>query len=113
MKRIFLFMLLGSVIADAFAQKTDIKGCVLDAQSQTPMEFANIVLQTTDSVFVSGTTSDVNGNFRITQVAQGDYQVAVSSLGYATQYRAVKRGEASVDRSVHSFNYYNHFYHFL
>lgn len=55
MKRMILIMLLGSMVVGAFAQKIDIKGCVLDGKNQEPMEFANVVLQTTDSVFVVGT----------------------------------------------------------
>ena len=97
MKRMILFMLLCSVIVDAFAQKIEIKGCVMDGGNQVPMEFANVVLQTVDSSFVSGATSDVKGSFRIEQVIPGDYRVVVSSLGYETQYIAIQDITKSVD----------------
>lgn len=97
MKRLVLIMLLCSVVVNAFAQKIDIKGCIVNGEKNEPMEFANIVLQTTDSVFLAGTTSDMKGHFRLDQVAPGNYQVAVSSLGYVTQYISINDLSKSVD----------------
>lgn len=97
MKRMILFMLLCSVLGDAFAQKIEIKGCVMDGRNREPMEFANVVLQTADSAFVSGTTSDQKGHFTLAQVSSGDYLVAVSSLGYSTQHIELKDISRSVD----------------
>lgn len=97
MRKMMFAVLLGSMMVGAFAQKVEIKGCVLDGKKQQPMEFANIVLQTVDSVFITGTTADTKGNFTLGQVAPGDYQVAVSSIGFTTQYIDIKDISKSVD----------------
>ena len=49
------------------------------------IEFANVVLQTSDSVFVSGTTTGKDGRFVLPKVSTGDYRLVVSSIGYETQ----------------------------
>lgn len=59
-----------------------IKGKVLNAEGNEPMEFANIFLQTTDSTFVTGTTSQANGLFTIEKIQPGNYHLVVSSIGF-------------------------------
>ncbi len=83
---IMAIILLGSVAQGIFAQQIKIDGKVHSAQSKEPMEFANVVLQTADSVFVTGTVTDEKGIFSIPVTHAGDYLLAVSSLGYQTAY---------------------------
>jgi hypothetical protein len=45
-----------------------------------------VVLQTPDSAFVTGAVSDDNGRFAIANIKPGDYRLAFSYIGYATQY---------------------------
>ena len=81
MKRIiFGIMLLGCMVQGVFAQNLGIKGLVKDGRDKEPLEFANVVLQTTDSVFILGTTTDGKGRFALDKVGAGDYLLAVSSL---------------------------------
>ena len=90
MKRIlFAIMLLGCMIQGVFAQNLEIKGMVRNGRDKAPLEFANVVLQTADSVFITGTTTDGKGRFMLDKVKAGDYLLAVSSLGYETQYIAL------------------------
>lgn len=97
MKRIiFGVMLLGCMIQGAFAQNLEIKGLVKDGLNKEPLEFANVVLQTIDSAFVIGTTTDEKGNFALDKVNAGDYLLAVSSLGYETQYVSLNGFNKSV-----------------
>ena len=50
-----------------------------------PVEFANVILlQVNDSSFVTGTVTDENGNFSF-PIANGDYLLKVSFLGFQTQ----------------------------
>ncbi len=58
---------------------------------------ANVVLQTADSVFITGTTTDGKGRFMLDKVKAGDYLLAVSSLGYETQYIALDGFNKSID----------------
>jgi hypothetical protein len=57
-----------------------IKGKVLDESSKAPVAFANVVLLNADPLI--GTTSDINGNFRIENVPVGRYDIQVSFIGY-------------------------------
>ncbi|MDR0428852.1 MAG: carboxypeptidase-like regulatory domain-containing protein [Tannerellaceae bacterium] len=86
---IFTFILLAGMIQNSFAQNIDIRGIVRDAKNREPAVFANIVLQTTDSMFVKGTTTDSNGHFSIQDVKPSNYLLVVSSLGYKTKYLPV------------------------
>lgn len=97
MKRIFLCVLLFAVAMEGFAQKIEIKGCVMDGRNGLPMEFANIILQTADSTFITGTTSDMKGHFTLAQVNSGNYLVAISSLGYSTHHIEIKDIAKNVD----------------
>lgn len=97
MKRIiFGIMLLGCMMQGVFAQNLDIKGWAKEDQNGEPLEFANVVLQTVDSIFVVGTTTDGKGYFAFDRVEVGDYLLAVSSLGYTTQYVSLKGFNKSV-----------------
>ena len=71
------------------AQQLQIRGKVIDLSDKSPLEFANITLQTADSAFITGTTTDSKGLFRIEKVKAGDYQVSVSSIGYKTSVVSV------------------------
>ena len=69
MKRIlFAIMLLGCMIQGVFAQNLEIKGMVRNGRDKAPLEFANVVLQTADSVFITGTTTDGKGRFMLDKV---------------------------------------------
>ena len=98
MKRIlFAIMLLGCMIQGVFAQNLEIKGMVRNGRDKVPLEFANVVLQTADSVFITGTTTDGKGRVMLDKVKAGDYLLAVSSLGYETQYIALDGFNKSID----------------
>ena len=93
---IFGIMLLGCMMQGAFAQNLGIKGLVKNGRNKEPLEFANVVLQTTDSVFVLGTTTDGKGSFVLDKVKSGDYLLVISSLGYETQYVSLNGFNKSV-----------------
>jgi outer membrane receptor protein involved in Fe transport len=64
---------------------TKIVGTVVDSVSSSPVEFANIALMdaATDKP-VNGALADEKGKFTITKVAEGNYNVVISFLGYET-----------------------------
>lgn len=57
----------------SFAQKTEIKGCVIEELDNipTPVGYVNISLMRNDSTFVKGTAGDENGDFNIREVEKG------------------------------------------
>lgn len=87
MKRmILIIILLGSMIQGAFAQNITIAGKTISSRQGEAIEFANVVLNTVDSTFVSGATTDAAGQFSIKSISTGSYLLSVSSLGYKTVY---------------------------
>ena len=68
-----------------FAQKTsvNVSGTIKDKVSIEALPFVNVVLKkSTDSSFVSGTISNVNGLFTISDAKPRDYLLEVTYIGY-------------------------------
>ena len=95
MKKIYLlllFIILTNSI-NLFAQKNFEKkdvgmvaGRVLDNDSKAAIEYANIVLLSIqDSSVITGTVTDVNGQFRLGDIAFGKYLLDVRFIGYQSQ----------------------------
>jgi hypothetical protein len=79
MKHIFLpFLLFFIGLNMAFAQTGIVEGKILDAKTNESIPFANVVLQGT----TTGATSDIDGNYKITGIKPGLYNVEVSYIGY-------------------------------
>ena len=86
MKRLLIAILLSSMVQGIFAQKIEIKGTIRNTTDNEAVEFVNVVLQTIDSTFVSGVSTNNNGNFIFNKIDAGDYRLVLSSIGYNTQY---------------------------
>lgn len=95
--RIAFILLCCCMIEGAFAQVIEINGGVKEARTNGTLEFANVVLQTIDSTFVMGTTTDNKGYFVLKGELKGDYLLVVSSLGYKTRYVSLNGLERDVD----------------
>lgn len=98
MKRIgILFISFILSIPLLYAQRIKIDGIVIDGGTNKPAEFVNVVLQTPDSTFVAGVSTDANGAFRLEKIATGDYRLVVSALGYAELHTDLTGLSRSVD----------------
>lgn len=92
MKNIYLIITLLLLInsINSFAQKSFEKkdggmvtGRVLDNDSKAAIEYANIVLLSIqDSSVITGTVTDVNGQFRLGEISFGKYLLDVRFIGY-------------------------------
>lgn len=87
--KVFLavFMLFGTAMAQEKPQKapTKITGKVVQANDGKPVEYATIaILKVTDSSMVNGTVTNEKGIFTVTGVANGNYLLRVSFMGYQT-----------------------------
>ena len=92
----------------AFAQETavqkghaKISGAVIDAESNQPVEFANVaLLDPQTGKPVDGSVCDDKGKFTIVKVAEGTYTVSISFIGYETQtienVKIDKKGDVSL-----------------
>jgi outer membrane receptor protein involved in Fe transport len=66
-----------------------ISGSIIDSTSQKPIELATVILLDKDGKISAGATCDLEGNFRVQQVNAGEYNLAVSFLGYQTKSQPV------------------------
>ncbi|MBN2365958.1 MAG: TonB-dependent receptor [Calditrichaeota bacterium] len=65
-----------------------IKGKILDSEFQVPLEYSNIVLYShRDSSMVSGTVTNKDGYFELTNVPPGTYDLEILFLGYERETR--------------------------
>lgn len=67
-----------------------LSGRVLDGSTGLPIENANVFLAQT----VLGTSTDEQGNFRITRIPPGTYRVVVSRVGYQMQTQSLTIGQS-------------------
>lgn len=82
-KTLALLLLFTSVTT--YGQSTYI-GKITD-EKNAPLPYANVVaLSLPDSAFVVGTTTDLQGNFKLEQVTEGQL-IRISSIGYVTVYK--------------------------
>ena len=84
------FALIGlSAFAQAPAKGTGkISGTIVDATSNQPVEFATVAINDpATGKPVDGTVADEKGKFTINKVANGNFKVVVSFIGYETYRR--------------------------
>lgn len=63
------------------SKNATLKGKLLDADSDEPVPFANIVLEV-QGVMIGGTSSDFDGNYTIKPLPAGSYSLKASSVGF-------------------------------
>jgi outer membrane receptor protein involved in Fe transport len=81
-----LLCFLISMTINSNAQTTSVvlKGALVDAVTQKPVEFATVTLMTVkDSALVKGSLTDTSGFFSFSNVAPGGYLLISSSIEYA------------------------------
>lgn len=81
MKKNLLFIFVLMIVP--FTVKAQIKGVVCD-ENQNPVEFANVILMGTDSVYIAGTVTDVSGKFDFLTDYSNAKFLQISALGYKT-----------------------------
>ena len=62
-----------------------LKGNISDSETGEPIPFANVFFSGT----LIGTTSDLDGNFSLTVLNQGKYELIVSFVGYQTYSKLI------------------------
>ncbi|MCE5330726.1 MAG: TonB-dependent receptor [Bacteroidales bacterium] len=84
MKKVLILLLLLTTVIPVFALYT-IKGKIVDASTQAPLDFVNIALFKQDAAApTAGVSSDEKGEFLLPQVPKGKYTLRVSFVGYNT-----------------------------
>ncbi|MCQ2313379.1 MAG: TonB-dependent receptor family protein [Paludibacteraceae bacterium] len=92
---VVLFLLFSTLTLWA---ENSITGKVIDANSRQPIDFANVsVVKESDSIPITGVTTDEDGSFYISSLKNGNYVVNISFMGYKDQRKTVKLQGATVD----------------
>jgi len=87
MKRTFIIYSLLAIFSVQWAvAQYALTGNVCDEKNNGIFSATVRVLLTTDSTFVSGTTTDDKGIFSFKNLKEGNYILAVSNIGYVDQY---------------------------
>ena len=77
------------------AQNLQLRGRIVSGKE--PVEFANVILQTKDSAFVSGGITDQRGRFNMNNLQKGNYQLQISGLGYETRQVSLQDFTTTLD----------------
>ena len=91
MRRLILFPLFLVMAVAAMAQR-QVTGTVMESESQEPLAQASVRLLKTDSTFVAGGLTDLQGRFRVKAPSAGKYIVQITSVGYKTIGKRVTVG---------------------
>jgi outer membrane receptor protein involved in Fe transport len=89
---VFLLVCMGT----SLMAQTKISGTVTDANSKETLGGVNIAIKGT----VSGTTTDVKGNFALTTSVKAPFFISISFVGYETIIREIKGNEANIKISL-------------
>ena len=82
MKKFFILFIISVFSVQLFASTT-IKGTILDATSQNPLEFVNVTIMKKGSkIPLAGMSSDTKGSFLFTNISNGNYIIQFSFVGY-------------------------------
>ena len=93
MKRICL-LLIGVLALFASVHAQSLKGKVID-ETNAPLAYANVILQTSDSIYVAGTTTNQNGLFDIAVHEQAKL-ISISFVGYSTVVQTIQADDLGV-----------------
>lgn len=91
MKRVFLLLsILFFNIGIIFSQN-NVNGVLVDSLNNEKLPFVNVgLMRAVDSIFVSGTSSNEDGQFKLEHVPSGKYIFFVSSIGYESVKKMIE-----------------------
>lgn len=97
--RTTIFLIIGLLggLLKIEAQSLTIRGSIIDEGNNQPLTFANIVLQSEDSVFLQGISTNDKGLFVLKNIQAGNYWLEVSSVGYSTERLDLRGVTSSVN----------------
>ena len=93
MKKVVFAAFLSTMVLSGFGQNPagpepqkgsgKISGVIMDAETNKPVEFANVALiDTKTDKTVDGTMCDENGKFTLNKIVEGTYSITVTFIGY-------------------------------
>ena len=97
-KLISIVILVTFLISNAFSQNkgVTISGLIKDKANKSALSYVNVVLKTEkDSAFVTGTVSNEEGRFTLSNVKPNNYYFEISFIGYVTKRQSIYVGSLS------------------
>ena len=97
-KFISIVILVTLLTSNAFSQNkgVTISGLIKDKANKTALSYVNVVLKTEkDSAFVTGTVSNEEGRFTLSNVKPNNYYFEISFIGYVTKRQSIYVGSLS------------------
>ncbi len=83
MKRTLLIISILFLQSQFLFSQNNVSGVLVDSLNNEKLPFVNVgLMRAIDSIFVSGTSSNENGQFKLEHVPDGKYIFFVSSIGY-------------------------------
>jgi outer membrane receptor protein involved in Fe transport len=94
MRTLFTLLAFVGALTAAAQGNSRITGTVSDSTSNKPVEFATIALNDpTTNKPVDGTVADDQGKFTLTKVADGNYVISITFIGFETKSIPVRVGD--------------------
>jgi outer membrane receptor protein involved in Fe transport len=97
-KLITIVILVTLLTSNAFSQNNGvtISGLIKDKANKIALSYVNVVLKTEkDSAFVTGTVSNEEGRFTLSNVKPNNYYFEISFIGYVTKRQSIYVGSLS------------------
>jgi hypothetical protein len=97
-KLISIVIFVTLLTSNAFSQNkgVTISGLIKDKANKTALSYVNVVLKTEkDSAFVTGTVSNEEGRFTLSNVKPNNYYFEISFIGYVTKRQSIYVGNLS------------------
>jgi len=97
-KLISIVIFVTLLTSNAFSQNkgVTISGLIKDKANKTALSYVNVVLKTEkDSAFVTGTVSNEEGRFTLSNVKPNNYYFEISFIGYVTKRQSIYVGSLS------------------
>ena len=97
-KLISIVILVTFLTTNAFSQNkgVTISGLIKDKANKSALSYVNVVLKTEkDSAFVTGTVSNEEGRFTLSNVKPNNYYFEISFIGYVTKRQSIYVGSLS------------------
>jgi len=97
MKRWLILLFMSTAIIFHASAKIKLAGKIVEKDSSTVLEYVNVQLLNTDSIFIKGTVSDSNGEFMFDNLEKGSYLICTTFTGYEKMYLLITNLERDLN----------------
>jgi hypothetical protein len=90
-------LLLGTANLMAAPNTTNIKGVVVDKETQSPLSYATVAVRNGSDEVIAAATANEDGSFLISNVPHGSYRLVATFIGYKEHEKAVQLDTSEMD----------------